>query len=331
MPRLFPLCLLLFPVVVPSVCAKGTTRLGVRGTRFTINGRPTFLLGISYYGALGAPEKILRQDLARMRRLGFNWVRVWATWAAFDNDFSAVDREGRARPGYLKKLRRFVAACDSGGLVVDVTLARGNGVNGPPRLQSLEAHRRAVTTLTRALRAHGNWYLDLANERNVRDKRFTSMADLKELRRRIRKLDPRRLVTASHAGDLSRADLHAYLGAGLDFLAPHRPRQVRSPGQTEAKTREYIAWMKEGATQVPVLYQEPFRRGFGAWQPGVEDYLTDLRGARAGGAAGWCFHNGDQRNQGLGRPRRGFDLRDQGLFAQLDGVEQKVLLKLGAK
>ena len=32
------------------------TVLGIDGTRFTLNGKPTFLLGISYYGALGAPR-----------------------------------------------------------------------------------------------------------------------------------------------------------------------------------------------------------------------------------------------------------------------------------
>ena len=36
--------------------APGQTVLGIADTQFTINGQPTFLLGISYYGGLGAPE-----------------------------------------------------------------------------------------------------------------------------------------------------------------------------------------------------------------------------------------------------------------------------------
>ena len=32
----------------------GDTRLGINGADFTLNGQPAFLLGISYYGALGA-------------------------------------------------------------------------------------------------------------------------------------------------------------------------------------------------------------------------------------------------------------------------------------
>src|SRR5262249_56949912 len=70
--------------------APPVTRLGTRGTQFTINDRPTFLLGISYYGGLGATEEAARRDLADARRHGFNWVRGWATWAAFGNDVSAA-------------------------------------------------------------------------------------------------------------------------------------------------------------------------------------------------------------------------------------------------
>jgi len=207
-----------------------------------------------------------------------------------------------------------------------VTLSRGNGSTGPARLQTLEAHRRAVETLVTALKAHRNWYLDLANERNIKDKRFTSFADLKELREWVRTLDPHRLVTASHAGDVSRADLSEYLQTvRVDFLSPHRPRTADLAGQTEARSKEYLAWMKELGRQVPLHYQEPFRRDFGKWQPRAEDYVTDLKGALAGGAAGWCWHNGDNRAAKDGQPRRSFDLREKRLFAQLDEEEGRAL------
>src|SRR5689334_20572062 len=66
------------------------TRLGVKGPAFTLNGDPTFLLGISYYGGLGASDETIERDLADVKKHGFNWIRVWATWAAFENDVSAV-------------------------------------------------------------------------------------------------------------------------------------------------------------------------------------------------------------------------------------------------
>lgn len=90
-----------------------------------------------------------------------------------------------------------------------------------------------METIVTALKPYRNWYLDLANERNIRDPRFTSFAELKELRDLVKRLDPKRLATASH------------------------------------------------------------------------------NGAKAGGAAGWCFHNGDQKGEPEGRPRRSFDMRER--------------------
>ncbi len=318
---------LLVPRSGPADQPGDRTRLGIKGTEFTLNDRPTFLLGVSYYGALGASEEAIRQDLDEMQQRGFNWIRVWATWSAFDNDVSAVDVEGNSRKPFLDRLRRLVEGCDRRGMVVDVTLSRGNGVSGTPRLQSLEAHRRAVESIVTALKPQANWYLDLSNERNIRDRRYTDFADLRALRAAVRRLDPQRMVTASHAGDISRDELGEYLRTvEVDFLSPHRPRHAGSPRQTTAKAQELLAWMKDVGRTVPVHYQEPFRRGFSArWEPSAEDFAVDLSQALAGGAAGWCFHNGDQRERPDGQPRRSFDLRHRRLFEQLDDEERAFL------
>ena len=108
----------------------GRTVLGIEGSRFTINGRPTFLLGISYYGGLGASDDSVRRDLDDLQRDGFHWLRVWATWSAFDRDVSAVNADGEPREPFLSKLQSLVAECDRRGLVVDVTLTRGDGKEG---------------------------------------------------------------------------------------------------------------------------------------------------------------------------------------------------------
>lgn len=309
---------------------QATTRLTTAGTSFAINGEPTFLLGLSYYGGLGAPEEAIVSDLADLRTYGFNWIRVWATWGGFENDVSAVDAEGRPREAFLNKLTWLVDVCDRQGIVVDVTLSRGNGVAGPSRLQTLEAHRRAVTAIVTALREHQNWYIDLGNERSMSDGRFVSMNDLRALRELARGLDTDLLVTASHHGvDLKKDDVRDYLEqARVDFLSPHRPRHAASPGETAEYTRQLLVWMKEWGREIPVHYQEPFRRGYGAWQPLAADFVADLAGAKRGGAAGWCFHNGDQRKAPDGQPRRSFDLRARRLFEQLDEEETGVLHRL---
>jgi hypothetical protein len=149
------------------------------------------------------------------------------------------------------------------------------------------------------------------------------------LRDLAKQLDPRLLITASEGGDITRDELREYLqSAQVDFVSPHRPRDAESPAQTKAKSKELLAWMAESGRLIPVHYQEPFRRGYGKWKPKAEDFVIDLRGAMAGGAAGWCFHNGDEREQQDGRPRRSFDLRGKRLFEQLDPEELRALEQL---
>ncbi|HRZ93898.1 MAG TPA: hypothetical protein P5022_13395, partial [Candidatus Paceibacterota bacterium] len=64
----------------PGATPAARTVLGLESARFTLNGQPVFLLGISYYGGLGASDPSIQQDLDDIQRHGFNWIRVWATW-----------------------------------------------------------------------------------------------------------------------------------------------------------------------------------------------------------------------------------------------------------
>jgi hypothetical protein len=310
--------------------------LGVEGSQFTIDGQPVFLLGISYYGALGAPEELIGQDLDDAQKFGFNWVRVWATWSAFDNDVSAVDGRGHGREPYLQKLKWLVAECDRRKIVVDVTLTRGEGRLGNVHVVTLDAHLRALETLASELEPWRNWYVDVSNEHNLRSKtvasKFVSIEEARRLRDGVKRVDNRRLVTISYVGDVSRDEIRRYVfEAQVDFLSPHRPRNPRSPSETQHITQQYLAEMRDLGRVIPVHYQEPFRTDFSkGWQPKVKDFVNDLRGARAGGAAGWCFHNGDNRWTDDAEPRRSFDLRTGRLFEQLDTTEQQAV-KLFAK
>src|SRR5580765_1948685 len=118
MSKLLPITALLFMASLGGAAESlnatpGTdTVLGIDESRFTLNAKPVFLLGFSYYGGLGAPEEFIRQDLADLRRRGFNWLRVWATWASGEVNVSAVDARGAAREPYLNRLKWLVAECD---------------------------------------------------------------------------------------------------------------------------------------------------------------------------------------------------------------------------
>jgi len=325
--------IVLLVIMATSAVATPGTELGVKDTNFTVNGKSTFLLGISFYGALGASKDFILKDLDDMQKYGFNWFRLWATWGAFGNDVSAVDRKGNPREPYLTKLKWLIEECNRRGIIVDVTLSRGNGVTGPVRLQSPEALRRAAKTIVTALKPYRNWYLDMGNERNIRDKRFVSTEELAKLRKFIKDLDPERLVTASFVRDIDKDELRGILlEARVDFLANHRPRHAKSAGQTAAQTKKYFEMMKELGRTVPVHYQEPFRRGFTPerWQPNTEDFLDDLKGALEAGAAGWCLHNGDQKDKPQSKPRRSFDMREARLFDQLDEQEMAFIRQMKA-
>jgi len=304
--------------------------LGVEGDRFTLDGKPTFLLGCSYYGGLGAPEATARADLDELKRLGFNWIRVWADWTGFGADLSAVDAgTGAERQPYLDKLVWLCNECDRRGMVVDVTFTRGKGVEGKPLLADAASLRRAVETVVTALAKSRNWYLDLSNERNIGDARHTSMAELAELREAVRKINPKLLVTASHGGDASNDEVLAYLRtARIDFVSIHRPRDAEGAARVSEATREYRKWIAGSGRVVPLMYDEPFRRGYGKWDPVAADFSKDLKSSREAVAAGWCFHNGDTRGAKDHEPRRSFDLRNRSLFEQLDAEERKFLAGL---
>lgn len=310
--------------------APAATQLDIADSQFTINGKPTFLLGVSYYGGLGASRRFIEQDLDDMERLGFNWIRVWATWGMFENKISAFDHDGELCQPFFDRLKWLIVECDRRGILVDVTLSRAGRTQTFGGLTTLRAHRRATQLLVSRLKPFRNWYLDLANENDVRRKAVdgssVSIEELRGLRDVVRQLDPDRLVTCSTTGEFDKQELRDYvLRAGMDFFSPHRRRLTASPGKTAEATRRYLAAMNEFGRLVPVHYQEPFRRGWrpDQWVPTTRDFVTSLEQAINGGAAGWCFHNGDAKTHPEGKPRRSFDLRDQRLFEQLDPQEQK--------
>jgi len=309
-----------------------TVTLEAQDSQFLVDGKPTFLLGASYYGALGASDEFVDRDLNELKKLGFNWIRVWATWSAFENDVSAVDADGNAREPYLSRLKNLCEKANKLGMIVDVTLSCGGRI-AKARISSHEAYLNAVTVLTKELMEFRNIYFDVGNERNIKDARFVSFEEAGALRNRIKELDPKRLVTASHAGDIPEKELRSYVQTvQVDFITPHRPRNAQSPGQTAAKTQEYLKQLEKLGKAIPVHYQEPFRRDFGKWQPKAGDFLTDLKNSISGKAAGWCFHNGDARAQEDGRPRRSFDMRDSEgrMFDQLDADEKSVVQQVAS-
>jgi len=303
--------------------------LGVEGSSFTFDGKPVFLLGASYYGALGIEEPaFIDRDLADLAACGINWIRVWATWDYGENNVSAVGPDGGPREPYMGRLLELCRKAGERGMAVDVTVTRGKAPVFP---SNLAEHRAVMSALAERLKPFRNVYFDVGNERNIGDARHVPMNEVGELISLVKGIDPGRLCTASQGGDIPEKELAAYLDVGrIDFLCPHRPRTADTPGSTAARTRVYLEAMKQSGRVVPMHYQEPFRRDYGEWNPRAADFLLDLAAAREGGAAGWCFHNGAARKSEDGRPRRSFDMRpaEGRLFDQLDAEEHAFLDQL---
>ncbi|HUW60842.1 MAG TPA: hypothetical protein VMZ06_07520 [Candidatus Bathyarchaeia archaeon] len=312
----------LLALVLVSIAQPGPV-LGVQDGQFTLDGRLAFLLGCSYYGALGVnDEAALEADLNDLERIGFNWIRVWATWNAFGNDTSVLTADGAPNARCLDRLTRLCEMAGKRGMVVEVTVSRGEDDCFP---HDVKSHLAVVEQLARTVKPFRNVYFDLGNERNVRDGRYVPMGEVAKLAAAVKAIDPERVCTASNAGgDLEPEKATRYMTEGrVDFIAPHRHRDPETPAGTEAYTRSLRRALEEAGRVVPVHFQEPFRRGYQDWAPSAEDFMRDLEGARDGGAAGWCFHNGATRSANDGRPRRSFDMRrgEGRLFAQLDAEE----------
>src|SRR5262249_34053241 len=96
----------LLSLALGAAGAAPAAELTVQGTRFAIDGEPQFLIGVSAYGALGAPEGALRADLEALRKQGVRGVRVWATWTIAGDDVAAVGPRGGAVPDAPREARR---------------------------------------------------------------------------------------------------------------------------------------------------------------------------------------------------------------------------------
>lgn len=318
--RLVPSTVLL--IAAATAGAQGPV-LGIEGVRFTLDGKPAFMLGCSYYGALGMEASgSIEEDLDELRSVGFNWIRIWVTWTFDDFNMSAVTPDGEARPPYMDRLKRICTLAGSRGMVVDVTVSRGEA----PFPSDQAQHLAVVQRLASELKVYRNVYFDVGNERDVGDARHVPSVEVGELIGAVKAVDPERLCTASSVPEPDTVEKFLTV-ARMDFLAPHLSREADSPGQTAGYTRGMLEAMRALDRNVPILYQEPFRRDYARWQPQAEDFMTDLIGALDGGAAGWCFHNGATRSTDDRRPRRSFDMRgDEGrLMKQLDSEERRFL------
>ena len=329
----------LAPALAPAAAA-GAPRLGIQGPAFTVDGRPRFLLLVSYFDALRASDATLAADFAWLRRQGLDGVRIFPNWwrcaaerqcGGHPGDDTLFEPgPGRPRPDRLARLRQVLDVAARHRLVVDVSFARETVRDGGGAVLSPAAYAEGIAATLQALGADApHVMVDLQNELD-QNRVFapTAAEDARQLAVLARRVAaPGRIVFASTSE--SEIALAAFCGVpgpcpasarAFDVLAVHDARQAHWHDRTPAPPRA----MRELAARrgdKPVYLQEPQ-----PWQDEraadrAERFLDAAARARRAGAAAWTFHT-----------RSAFILRDgRSLTGQLEADQRAVLESLRAR
>jgi hypothetical protein len=190
----------------------------VKGTRFSLLGKPFVPKGINYY-----PQKtpwtffwtkydgqIVRRDFKIIKKLGFNTVRIFVNY----NDFN----KGNVPPERLIQVQNLLDNAQETGIKVIMTLF---DFVGDYRLQNFTSTDRQLETLLRAFNKHPAimaW--DLKNEADL-DYHYHDPQDVKEwltwIIKRAKMYDPNHLITLGWAFPPN-AD---FLSKEVDFVSFH--------------------------------------------------------------------------------------------------------------
>jgi hypothetical protein len=302
---------------------------------FTVDGRPRFLLLVSYFDALRASDATLAADFAWLRRHGLDGVRIFPNWwrcaaprrcGGHPGDDTLCAPDGQVRPARLARLRQVLAAAAEHRLVVDLSFARETVVDGAGQPMPAQAYADAIATTLAALGGSvPHVMVDLQNEADhnpvfARDAAGDAAA-IGVLAKRL--AGGARMVFAS-TGEARAALLVGCgraegCGAGArapDVVAVH---DARVPDWA-ARTTFVVRTLQGVAGGRPIYLQEPQ-----AWQdepPAVRRVRFHDAAARArhAGAAAWTFHT-----------RSAFVLRQgRSLTGQLDPDERAAIEGLRA-
>jgi hypothetical protein len=302
----------------PPAAAPESATVTVSGTSFHVDGRQTFLLGVSLFDALGpTPPRDL--DLDTLREWGVRIVRVWAHWnePIYQAD-GTLTTQGRARLVQLTERLR------ARGLILELVLLRPGQLPGQRFvIFTAEAARvGAVQAITSAVRDYRNVVFDLYNEHDHSDGPI-SHAGARVLRDAVKAIDPARLVTISSAGDEER-NLREEAGAGpgavgVDIIAPHFQRSDDWAPATGKRIGALRTVLDRIGRRLPIYLNEERRT-----EPRVALDPAAYRGAFAeavqAGAAGWVFHTA-----------AGFSLRQRTFLEALAPNERAALSRMADK
>jgi hypothetical protein len=285
--------------------AASAQSLGIEGGQFAVDGRPAFLIFVSYFdGVRRIPDDLastatLDADLDYLVSKAVAGVRVFPNWQ-FRSE-TLMDCDGGLRPRQLAKLKKLVDRAAAKHVVVDLSFTIDVVKNGEDK-QCLSAadYKRALETVTTALAGKTNVLFDLQNEH---DKNRPPPDDAHKsgwtadqwtdylgtvVLPAVRARDRTRLATVSWTSDVPLEKVFSNVQShGYDVLAYH----YRAAGW-QAKTSSYVSALgdlfeRRGPAR-PIYLQEPNRFPN---DTAVEHYEAAIANAKRSGAAAWTFHN----------------------------------------
>jgi hypothetical protein len=284
-----------------------STTFGVSGDQFTINGTPTFLLGVSYFQALDWKQS----DIEGLASRGYNCIRIFLEhWVS--QDLAALKSSGSFTE--YAAIIDLCRACSALGIVVEVVILdwESNPVSSDPTT--------ACANVATALLNEPNVFFDVVNEHNLGT--YTNHTTLAGLASTVRSNRPGSICASSSSAGHSFTDnpSDAIVSAGIDsdvltvgadFFAPHLPRGSSWYSNTGERVTALKNYLVSISQDIPLYLSEENRRN-GSWgQPTQANFEQAVSEAITAGAAGWIFHT-----------NAAFDLSGSNtFFGQLDSVE----------
>jgi hypothetical protein len=271
--------------------------LAQQGDHFTVDGRPRFLLFISYFDGMrranagGSNTGDLDTDFAYLKSIGIDGIRVLPNWKSncagvTDDGQKLFTTAGTINESMWPVFLRLLNRAAIHGLLVDVTFTRETYSTPIP----VAAYQSAIVTVAQRLRDAGGYrhvLFDIQNEYPLHGLTATNVHDILSA---VHAADASRIATASGGSGQIVND------AEMNTVAYHDPRNSDWFEATTAQTQFSNIRIAIGQPIKPIYYQEPmpFRPcadGSGISQdPTVGHARLAAKHAKQYGAAAWTFH-----------------------------------------
>lgn len=227
--------------------------IGIKDTRFTLDGKPFEFFGVSFFNALYNPafnesENDQLRWLQKFTNTGITVLRIWAEWNSTMGFVDAADscilynRDGSLKPLYLTRLKNLLRTTASLDMVVEIALFSAESKD--IKLSDAAADK-AVENITKALKPYRNIMFQIWNELDYRTLDYFKI---------IKTYDPARLVSNSPGGGGTLGNDRE--NAVLDYLSPHTSRHGRHWEEASEEIKGLITKFKK-----PVVDDEPARNG----------------------------------------------------------------------